>query len=293
MNTQTGEDTRQTPDWVWGGSGQTIVVRSTVEQPIGQFYGYQVIGRFDQPTDLWTIDKEGKTVRTPVFTNSSGLLPIDEATGVWVGDLIYRDLNGDGQINERDRAFIGNPEPSFTIGLNNNFTFRNWDLGIQLVGVFGNDIVNYSRRYMGNPYFNNANLFKDAIDFARIGLIDPNGPEDDYRNQQVVGGGKYNPRLSTNAAASDHNFAFSDRMVEDGSYVRIQNLSIGYTFPQSWMKKIWVGNLKIYANFANLYTFTKYSGFDPEIGAPEGLTGVDTGRYPSPRVYTFGVNLTF
>ncbi len=113
-------------------------------------------------------------------------------------------------------------------------------------------------------------------------------------HEQVVGGGKYNSRLATNSAASDHNYAFSDRFVEDGSYVRIQNLSIGYTFPQHWMKKIWVSNLKIYANFANLYTFTKYSGFDPEVGTPTaGLTGIDSGRYPSPRVYTVGVNLTF
>lgn len=293
MNTATGEDIRSTPDWVWGGSGQTPVVRSTIGQPIGQFYGYQLIGRFNKPTDLWMVNNEGKVVRTPVFTNSNGILPIDLNTGVWVGDYIYRDVNGDGIINEQDRGFIGNPEPDFTIGLNNTFTYKGFDLGIQLVGVFGNDVVNYSRRYMGNPYFNNSNLFKYAMDFAVLGVIDPDKPDTDYRNIQVVGGSDLNPRLSTNGAASDHNFAFSDRFVEDGSYVRIQNVSIGYTFPQRWMKKIWVSNLKIYANLQNLYTFTKYTGFDPEIGAPEGLTGVDTGRYPSPRVYTFGVNLTF
>jgi TonB-linked SusC/RagA family outer membrane protein len=289
MNTSTGEDIRQTPDWVWGGSGQTPVVRSSVGQPIGQFYGYEVVGRFDQPTDLYMINDKGEKVRTPVFDD----LPISLTEGVWIGDYIYRDVNGDGKITEQDRVAIGNPEPRFNVGFSNNFSYRNWDLSIQLVGVFGNDIVNYARRYMSNPYYGSSNLVKDAVDFARIDLIDPLGPADDWRNQQVVGGGKYNARLSSNARASEHNFAFSNRFVEDGSYMRIQNVSLGYTFPQQWMKKIWVSNLKIYANLSNLYTFTKYRGFDPEIGTDGGLTGVDTGRYPSPRVYTVGVNLTF
>uniref|UniRef100_S0DDK9 Putative TonB-dependent receptor family protein n=1 Tax=termite gut metagenome TaxID=433724 RepID=S0DDK9_9ZZZZ len=297
MNTSSGEDTRFASDNVWGG-GQTIVSRSVVGQPIGQFYGFQVIGRFENGSDLWMVNDDGKVVRTPVFTVSGGeLLPIDRGAGVWVGDYMYRDVDGDGKITEKDRVFIGNPEPKFTFGINNDFTYKNWDLGIQLVGVVGNDVVNYSRRYMDNPYYNNSNLFTAAQDYAILGPVDPNGSVDDYRNVKVVGGDKHSPRMSLSSATSDHNFAFSDRFVESGSYLRIQNVSIGYTFPQRWVRHAGVTNLKLYANFQNLYTFTRYKGFDPEIGT-QGTdnyrtTGVDIGRYPSPRIYTVGINLSF
>jgi TonB-linked SusC/RagA family outer membrane protein len=299
MNTASGEDTRSASDNVWGGSS-TIVSRSIIGQPIGQFYGYQVIGRFEKAEDMYytyTVDGEKKVARTPVFTDSNGnLLPIDEGAGVWVGDYIYRDLDNDGKITEKDRAFIGNPEPAFTYGISNNFIFKNWDLGIQLTGVYGNDVVNYSRRYMDNPYYNNSNLFIAALDYAKLGLIDPNGAND-YRNVRIIGGDPQAPRMPLSSATSDHDYAFSDRFVEDGSYLRIQNVSLAYNFPKKWLRNVGISNVKLYMNLQNLYTFTKYKGFDPEIGT-QGTgslrtTGVDTGRYPSPRIYTFGLNLIF
>jgi hypothetical protein len=296
MNTASGEDTRSASDNVWGGSS-TIVSRSIIGHPIGQFYGYQVIGRFEKAEDMYYINSEKKVVRTPVFTDSNGdLLPIDEGAGVWVGDYIYRDLDKDGKITEKDRTFIGNPEPQFTYSINNSFTFKNWDLGIQLVGVYGNDVVNYSRRYMDNPYYNNSNLFIAALDYAKLGLINPDGPND-YRNVKIVGGDSHAPRMPLSSATSDHDYAFSDRFVEDGSYLRIQNVSLAYTFPKIWLRNTGISNVKLYVNLQNLYTFTKYKGFDPEIGT-QGTgslrtTGVDTGRYPSPRIYTFGLNLIF
>jgi hypothetical protein len=150
---------------------------------------------------------------------------------------------------------------------------------------------------MENPRRNISNLYKSALDYAKIGLIDPDGPND-YRNVQVIGGSEIAPRMSLSTATSDYNFAFSDRFIEDGSYLRIQNVSLGYTFPNRWTRTIGLSNLKIYANLQNLYTFTKYKGFDPEIGISYGyqgslLTGVDNGRYPSPRIYTFGINASF
>ena len=277
----------------WGMTGQTVINRTVQGQPIGQFYGYEVIGRFEKATDFYFVNENGEIVRTPVMSD----LPINETSGVWVGDYIYKDQNNDGVIDEQYRTYIGNPEPKFTYGIGNTFSYKNIDLTVQLTGVYGNDIVNYSRRYMENPRRNISNLFVSALDYARLDLIDPNGPND-YRNVQIVGGAGHSPRLPLSTATSDYDFAFSDRFIEDGSYLRIQNVSLGYTFPKQWTQKIGISNLKIYANLQNLYTFTKYKGFDPEIGVSYGyqgslLTGVDNGRYPSPRIYTFGLNASF
>jgi hypothetical protein len=274
-------------------TGQTVINRTIQGQPIGQFYGYEVIGRFEKATDFYYKNAQGEVVRTPVMSD----LPINETSGVWIGDYIYRDQNSDGVIDEQDRTFIGNPEPKFTYGIGNTFTYKNIDLTIQLTGVYGNDVVNYSRRYMENPRRNISNLFASALDYAKLDLIDPNGPND-FRNVKVVGGDPHSPRLPLSTATSDYDFAFSDRFIEDGSYLRIQNVSIGYTLPKQWTQKIGVSNVKIYANLQNLYTFSKYKGFDPETGVSYGyqgslLTGVDNGRYPSPRIYTFGLNASF
>lgn len=293
MGTSGSQILGRVDDNSWGMTGQTIINRTVIGQPIGQFYGYEVIGRFEKATDFYFVNEKGEVVRTPVMSD----LPINETSGVWIGDYIYRDQNNDGVINEQDRTFIGNPEPKFTYGIGNTFTYKNIDLTIQLTGVYGNDVVNYSRRYMENPRRNISNLFKTALDYAKVDLIDPNGPND-YRNVRIAGGDPHSPRLSLSTATSDYNFAFSDRFIEDGSYLRIQNVSLGYTLPQQWTKKIGVSNLKIYANLQNLHTFSKYKGFDPEIGISYGyqgsqLTGVDNGRYPSPRIYTFGLNASF
>ncbi|MDR2805099.1 MAG: TonB-dependent receptor [Dysgonamonadaceae bacterium] len=285
-------------DNAWGMTGQTIINRTIVGRPIGEFYGYQVIGRFEKATDFYHIDKNGNVARTAVTTLSDGsLLPINETSGVWIGDYIYKDRNGDGKIDEQDRTIIGNPEPKFTYGINNSFTYKDFDLGIQLTGVYGNDVVNYVSRYMNNPRRNISNLFVSALDYAKIDLIDPNGPND-YRNVQIVGGDPHAPRLPLSTATSDYDFAFSDRFIEDGSYLRIQNVSLGYTLPRNLLKKVAVDNVRIYINLQNLYTFSKYKGYDPEIGERSGYNGsklisVDNGRYPSPRIYTFGLNVTF
>jgi hypothetical protein len=293
MGTSGSQILGRVDDNAWGMTGQTVINRTVIGEPIGQFYGYEVIGRFEKASDFYMVNANGEIVRTPVMSN----LPIDETAGVWIGDYIYKDQNGDGVINEQDRTYIGNPEPKFTYGIGNTFSYKNVDLSVQLNGVYGNDVVNYARRYMENPRRNISNLFTSALDYAVLGLIDPNGPND-YRNVQVVGGDPHAPRMPLSTATSDYDFAFSDRFIEDGSYLRIQNVSMGYTLPKNWVRKIGLENLKIYANLQNLYTFTKYKGFDPEIGVSYGyqgsqLTGVDNGRYPSPRIYTFGLNASF
>ncbi|MDR1199106.1 MAG: TonB-dependent receptor [Prevotellaceae bacterium] len=290
INTQTGTDVRSIAD---PEGGTTTLTRTVVGQPVGQFYGYQIIGRFEKPTDFYYKDADGNIKRTPVMFD----LPIDELNGVWIGDFMYADRNGDGKIDENDLTFIGNPEPKFTFGISNTFTYKNWDLTVFLTGSVGNKAVNYMRRWMENPRRNISNLFSKATRYAQTGLINPNGSDNDYRNLQITGGDSDMPRIPLSTATSDYDFAFSDRYVEDGSYLRIQNISLGYTLPSKLTGKFGVRTVKLYINLQNVYTFTDYSGYDPEIGISYSngnqLTGVDFGRYPSPRIYTFGINITF
>ncbi|MCL1943879.1 MAG: TonB-dependent receptor [Candidatus Azobacteroides sp.] len=304
INTPTGIITRSVSGNAYGVTEDVTINRSMVGRPIGEFYGYQVIGRFEKATDFYRYNEKGDVVRTPVMFD----LPIDERSGIWIGDYIYKDQltvdtnsdgipdAGDGVIDMNDRTAIGNPEPKFTFGIGNTFSYKGFDLTIQLSGVYGNDVVNYTRRFMENPFNNSSNLFTSALNYAKLGLIDENGPND-YRNVHIIGGDSHAPRLPLGKNASDYDFAFSDRFVEDGSYLRIQNISFGYNLPQSLISKAGIQSLKIYTNIQNLYTFTKYKGYDPEIGSTyidgNWVSGFDSGRYPSPRIYTVGLNVTF
>jgi TonB-linked SusC/RagA family outer membrane protein len=292
INTSTGILTGTASGNAWGVTERVVVNRTMVGRPIGEFYGYQVIGRFEKATDFYYRDANGNIQRTPIMEG----LDIDEVAGLWIGDYIYRDVNGDGKITEDDRTVIGNPEPKFTFGIGNTFSYKNFDLSVSLSGSYGNDVINYARRFMENPRRNTSNLFVSALDYARLGLIDPNMPND-YRNMQIVGGDSRASRLAIGQRASDYNFAFSDRFVEDGSYLRIQNISFGYSLPRTLIRKVGIENLRVYTNIQNLYTFTKYSGYDPEVGSAfvdgNWLTGFDDGRYPTPRIYSMGVNVTF
>lgn len=271
------------------GSDITVITRTAVGEPIGQYYGYKIIGRFEKATDFYYKDAEGNV--KPVA------LPKDMSigeNGIWIGDYIFADINDDGVIDEEDRTYIGNPEPKFTYGTGNTFSFKNWELNVFLTGSYGNDVVNYQRRWLENPR-ENTNLLKKAIGYAKLALIDSNGPND-YRNVHIVGGNWDMPRIGASSASSSSNYRFSDKFVEDGSFLRIQNISIGYYLPEKWVNRIRLENVKIYANLQNVYTFTKYSGYDPEIGSTNQdalMTGIDNARYPSPRIYTFGLNLSF
>jgi hypothetical protein len=133
------------------------------------------------------------------------------------------------------------------------------------------------------------------MNYAVLSKIDPNGPID-YRNLYISSGDADMCRMAASAASSTSNFRYSDKFVEDGSYLRIQNISIGYNLPKSILKKVKIENLKLYANLQNVYTFTAYKGYEPEVGSinqDARLSSIDNARYPSPRIYTFGLNLSF
>lgn len=271
------------------GSDVTVVTRTAVGQPIGQFYGYKVIGRFEKATDFYYKDANG-TVKPTALPEG---MQIGE-NGVWIGDYMFEDVNKDGVINEKDAGYIGNPNPDFTFGVNNSFSFLGFDVSVLVTGSYGNDVLNYQRRWLENPR-ENTNLFKSALGYAQLDLIDPTGPND-YRNVQIVGGDPYMPRIGASSASSASNYRLSNRFVEDGSYVRIKNISIGYNLPKNLYSKYGISNIKVYSNMQNVLTFTKYKGYDPEVGSINQnllLSGIDNGRYPSPITTTLGLTVNF
>lgn len=270
------------------GSDKTNVTKTTVGKPIGQFWGYKVIGMFNKPEDFYYKDAQGNV--KPVALPDGEIISQTEA---WLGDYIFEDLDGDGKITNDDQTFIGTPEPKFTWGLGNTFSYKGFDLTIQFSGSYGNDVVNYNRRWL-EITGSTSNLLRTVKDYARVEKIDPNGP-DDFRNYHVTNAGTMMPRLYTDTSKHLNN-RLSDAYVEDGSFIRLQNISLAYNLPKKWLQKIYLENVKVYCNIQNLYTWTKYDGYDPEVGSLYGNTlynGIDYGRYPSPRIYTVGLNVQF
>ncbi|MDO7849988.1 SusC/RagA family TonB-linked outer membrane protein [Hymenobacter convexus] len=225
--------------------------------PIGSFFGYRVQG-------IVQSDAEGNT------------LPKQNSLAPKAGDIRFVDLNGDGVINASDRTIIGNPFPKAFAGVTNNFTFKGLELSVFFQGSFGNDIYNQNRTItegqttalnQSTAVLNHWTPTNTNTDIPRPIFGDPNG-----------------------------NNRFSTRFIEDGSYVRLKNLTLAYTVPTGLSKRAALKTLRIYATAQNLVTWTHYSGYDPEVSAdPFSSTGFgrDYGVYPQARTYTVGLNAAF
>ena len=279
------------------GQWTDVVSVSSIGESLFNFYGFVCDGVYTDLEDLQTSPKPAKYPANGVF---------DRTNTVWVGDIKYKDLSGpdgvpDGIIDDYDKTNIGSPMPKFTFGWTNTFRYKNFDLSIFFNGSYGNKVFNYlgmKLTHMNSAWTNQLNSVGDR---AQIIPIDPNkvyadGTKwyNDITNITVA-----NPRTSTPRATindPNDNDRISDRYIEDGSYIRLKNLSFGYTFPKSMIQKARIENLRLYINIQNLFTITKYDGYDPEIGASTAsvnVYGLDNGRYPSPTVYSFGLNIAF
>ena len=264
--------------------------RTRVGSPLGTFYGYITDGIF---TDMDDILNHAVQVADP----SAGDTPrnlVDKRDGVWIGDVKYRDVNGDGVIDSRDQVIIGDPNPKFTFGFNNSFTYKGFDLAVFFYGSIGGDILNYARVITEGQTSIFNNQAQTVANNAKFLLLDPNGSDLDPSNVVLANPDATIPRFSTNDV--NRNNRMSTRFLEDATFVRIQNVSFGYTLPAALTNKIKVERLKVYVNVQNLHTFTNYSGYDPEIGAfgqDALLQNVDMGRYPMPRTFTIGANIDF
>lgn len=271
----------------WYSEFQTAT-RTGVGLPLGQFYGYQTEGLFTSQEDILN---HAVQIADP---SREGKNLVDKRTGVWIGDVKFKDVNGDGVINTNDQTIIGNPNPDFTIGFNNSFTYKNFDLTVYLTGSYGADILNYSRVLTEGQVTIFGNQARTVDNRVRYGLKNPTGSDLDPANVVVANPEATLPRPTT--TDNNRNTRMSDRWIEDGSYTRIQNIRLGYTFPTGLLQKIRVQKLRLYVNAQNIYTFTNYSGYDAEIGAFNQdplLQNVDMGRYPTPRVITFGLDVDF
>jgi len=232
------------------------ITRTEEGLPIGQYYGHVALGVFSNQEE----------VAAAAF----------QETGTRPGDIQFQDLNEDGVINDSDRTFIGSPHPDFTVNLINDVTFGNFDFNIFVRGVSGNEVYNLLRRDLaGTGAW--VNQSTDIID--RWTADNQDGSE---------------PRANGNDPNA--NRRVSSRFVEDGSFLRIQNAALGYTMPRNSLKRLGISNLRVYVSGQNLFTWTKYSGYDPEIGSFNQnplINGVDNGRFPVARSITFGLNLNF
>ncbi|MEO9021880.1 MAG: TonB-dependent receptor [Ginsengibacter sp.] len=207
-----------------------------------------------------------------LFQSAADIAKAPTQTGAQPGDIRYVDVNGDGVITADDQTKIGNPFPKFTMGWNLGFNYKGFDLNVFTYASVGNDVY---RAYERNAIY--SNKYEGVL--AR--WTGPGTTND-----------AHDPRFTF--ADVNSNIRVSDRYIEDGSFVKIKNVVLGYTLPQSLIKNAKVfNNIHVYAQVKNAYTFTKYSGFDPEV--PGGIldTGVDRGSYPQARTYSLGVDFKF
>lgn len=275
----------------WG----DVVCVSEIGKPLYNFYGYKVEGVYKDLDDIQNSAKPAKYPSDGVFSRGNT---------VWVGDIKYKDVDENGIIDERDRTDLGSPLPKFTFGWTNTFRYKNLDLSIFLNGSYGNKVMNYNSLTLTHMNSTWTNQLQGVVSKrARLEPIDPtivyaDGSKwfDHIDNVRVKNPGTKIPHTSINDP--NDNDRISDRYVEDGSFLRIKNITLGYTFPKALLNKAKIENLRVYVNIQNLYTFTKYTGYDPEVGVStqdsSGLTyGLDNGRYPSPAMYSFGLNITF
>ncbi|MCU4177241.1 TonB-dependent receptor [Marinilabiliaceae bacterium N1Y90] len=275
------------------GQWSDVVSLTEVGDPLFNFYGYVTDGVYQDLDDLQNSPR-------PSGYPSDGVFGINTTT--YVGDLKFKDISGpdgkpDGIIDSYDRTNIGSPMPDFTFGFNNTFSYKNFDLSIFINGSYGNDVMNYTAISLSNMKSLWANQLDVVNDRARLVPIDGNNTGvwwSDVTNVRVANSNTNIPR-ATGTDPND-NDRISDRYIEDGSFIRIKNITLGYTLPKYLTERLHLDNARVYGSVENLATFTNYTGFDPEVGASTqsaNVFGLDNGRYPSPQVFTFGLSVSF
>ena len=254
------------------GNGWSTFTETNIGQSVGEFYGYKSLGIFTKD-QLDALNKSAQA-KGFAFYQQAATAP---------GDRYFADTNGDGHVTADDQTSLGSPQPKFFGGLNLDATYKSWDFNMYFYGVYGNKILNYeesnletfqNRGFVGvenlsQQYYANAwTSTKPSNTYARI-----------YYNDNSIG-----------------NAYPSSAWIENGSFLKLKTLTVGYTLPTELVKKITLTRVRVYVSTQNLFTITSYKGLDPEIGAQGGYgtqTGVDNGTYPSSRFYTLGLNVTF
>lgn len=242
-----------------GSTNQNITTSETkAGYPIGGYWLISTAGYFNSQEEVDAYAKDGKKIQ-----------PAAEP-----GDIKFVDANNDGVINDNDRVFQGSPFPDFTFALNGNMRYKNFDLSIGLQGVLGNKIYNATRQTL-EDVTKGSNFLASCLDYWT--------PENKNASH---------PRLTWDDP-NRNTRAESDRYLENGSYLRLRSVQLGYTFPQTWFKGA-IQHARVYINAENLFTITSYSGYSPDVNADNAnYRGFDNFIYPTNRTFMLGLNVTF
>jgi TonB-dependent starch-binding outer membrane protein SusC len=298
---QVGDEPGATPIDEGLNNTWNLLSRTLDGNPMSMFYGYRVLGIFQNQAqvdfynqyalDAWIEHNPDHTsfdpaTGQPLNLNGQPIGIYYQTRQTGVGDLIFDD-NKQGRVTPLSRQFIGNPWPKMFLGININMEYKGFDLSAVIQGVFGFDIMNLVKPYtqMFSSDNTTADIFNtsgfgldnDAVtDLPRVGYIDENG--------SFIGDGAANKNYST----------VSSYMVEKGDYLKLKNLSIGYSLPVAISQKAGIQNVRVYTSIQNVFTITGYSGIDPEIGGGVLMRGIDhQNRYLPSRLISFGIDLTF
>ncbi len=254
-----------------GFQGWDEFTRSYVGRPVGEFYGYKAIGIIQSKAQIDALNQKAGGVYYQALTGP--------------GDRLFADMNGDNKINADDRVPLGSPQPKFFGGLSLDGTYKAWDVNLYFYGSYGNKILNY--------------VESNLESFAKRGSEGADNVSQTYFQSHWTlshPSDRYARALGNGGDNSTLNNVPSSVWIEDGSFLKLKNLSIGYTLPTGLLNKYSISKVRIYVSSQNLFVITKYTGLDPEIGMQAGSAtqnGVDNGTYPSSRYFTFGLNVTF
>jgi len=251
-----------------------VATKTVVGYPEGEFFGYQVQGVVKTPAQLAYLSTHPQNVTgtAQVVTNDPNV-----SNSIWLGDLEYKSNQPSGDVDVNSQVPLGSPDPDFTYGFTNNFSYKDFELSLFFYGSYGGKIL-------------------DALEYETAGLGSL------YTNQLASTANYWTPQNpNSNIPAprvgiTNPNLVMSDRFLESASYLRLQNARLGYNLPSRWARYIDMSGLKVFVSAQNIFVITKYPGLDPEVGSFNQnplLQNVDVGRYPSPRVVTLGVNAQF
>ena len=295
------------PDASWGVSGQPkdYIVKPGI--PVGSMYGWVSDG-------FYTLNDFNRDATTGMYTLKTGVADMYKITGGAVpGGIKYKDISGpagvpDGIVNEFDKTIIGNPTPKFTGGLTQSFSYRQWDASVFVNFSYGNDIYNANKIELTNGYSNNSNML--AITKDRWRITDANGKVLQTTQNLTINGESKTYAFSAfpdQLAAANVNAKFWQPVVgngafypnswaiEDGSFLRLNNITVGYTLPVKTLVKYKISKVRLYVTGNNIAVLTSYSGYDPEVSVRSNpLTpGLDYSAYPKSRSFIFGLNVSF
>lgn len=248
---------------------------TTEGYPVGMFYGYQVVGIYQSAEDVLNYRNENGELILPYAVVSEEDLNPDD----WVGRYKMADLNGDGKIDASDRGIIGSPHPDFTGGANVSLTYKNFDLSTNFYFSIGNEIFRHFMYYTHFGALQGA-YSRERRDESWHPVENPNGIYPLWATSQREG----------TEAANESNSTY----LSDGSYLRMQTLTLGYNLPQHILRTNRFDRFRIYAQISNVFTMTKYNGLDPELRSTSDINkGVDYGSYGMPRQFSIGLNVAF